>query len=63
MVQRVSQNPAAVAKGVRYGTQKRICVAFDDETFDQLSALAQAEGISFAEVVRQACEWRLMEGA
>ena len=53
--------PAAPAKGFRKGVNKRIVVSFDDETFDEIQALATRNGVSFAEQVRTLCEWGMME--
>lgn len=49
---------AKVAKGVRHGpNDMRIVVSFDDETFETIRNRAIQRGTSFAEQVRQLCEW------
>lgn len=41
--------------------QRRIVVAFDEETFGQIRSRAEKAGQSFAAAVRELCEWGLME--
>ncbi len=49
-----------VARGVRHGpNDMRIVVSFDDETFATIRQRALDNGTSFAEQVRQLCEWGL----
>lgn len=48
-------------KGVRRNGWARIVVQFDEETFDQIAAKADAQGCSFAQIVREGVEWMLME--
>ena len=49
-----------VARGVRHGpNDMRIVVSFDDDTFATIRSRAVAQGTSFAEQVRQLCEWGL----
>lgn len=48
-----------VAAGVRKGTNRRVVVSFDDETFDAIAARATAEQTSFAAIVRELVEWGL----
>jgi hypothetical protein len=57
--------PQKPAKGVVRGKPdiRRIVVQFDAETFDEISAKAQQEDCSFAEIVRRGVEWMLMEEA
>ena len=38
---------------------RRIAIGFDDETFSDVRALALADGVSFAEKIRQLVEWGL----
>lgn len=38
---------------------KQIAIPFDDETFDALATRAANADMSFAELVRQYCEWGL----
>ena len=52
---------AAIAMGFPKGLMRRIVVSFDDETFDQVRALAQRSSVSFGEAVRQLVEVGLLE--
>jgi hypothetical protein len=52
----MNRKPTIAGRGVTRGIQRRIVVSFDDETFDQIRDKAVAEGVSFAEVVRQLVE-------
>lgn len=56
-----SYKPATVALGVRKGTNKRVVVSFDDETFDAIAARAVASETSFAAAVRELVEWGLQD--
>lgn len=47
--------------GFPKGLMRRIVVSFDDETFDQVRALAQRSSVSFGEAVRQLVEVGLLE--
>jgi hypothetical protein len=38
---------------------RRIAIGFDDDTFSDVRALALADGVSFAEKIRQLVEWGL----
>lgn len=55
--------PKTPAKGAVRGNPdiRRIVVQFDPDTFDQISARAQAEHVSFGEIVRRGVEWMLMD--
>lgn len=41
---------------------QRTTVMADDELMDRLRAVAQREGVSLAEVIRQGMEWRARRG-
>lgn len=51
------RNPAAVAKGYRHnGEMLKVVILLDDETFEQVSAGAQANQCSFAAQARMLIE-------
>lgn len=53
--------PRKPALGVRHRGLLRVSVAFDDDTFAQVTGMAARDGISFAEAVRRCVEWGLMD--
>jgi len=50
-------------KGGTFDEKRRIVVQFDADTFNEISEKAQAENVSFAEIVRRGVEWMLMDEA
>jgi hypothetical protein len=53
------QRKGGPGRGVRRGTFVQHVCRFDDETFDQIHAMAVAEGISLSEAIRQLVEFGL----
>ena len=45
------------------GVSKKIAIRFDDETFEQVAAIAAKRGVSFGSVVRELVEFGLLDGA
>lgn len=53
------RDPEAVAKGYSNGLKKRIVLSLDDETFDEIAALAKKRNVGFGTVARELIEFGL----
>jgi hypothetical protein len=53
------RDPEAVAKGYGRGAQKRVVIAIDDETLEQITAIAKKRNVGFATVARELLEFGL----